>query len=414
METHPSKDIKYTLSKKLDKKTIILCVTGSVAAYKAIDLARQLVRHGAEVIPIMSESAKEILHPNILTWATGNKVITEITGNIEHVSLSGDGGADLILVSPATANTINKVANGISDTTVTLIVNTALGSGIPIIMVPAMHEPLYTNPITQRNIENLKGLGVEFIGPKIIEGKAKIAEVDEITNYVIRKIGFPKDMKNKKILVIGGPTVEYIDAVRIITNKSSGRMGISLALEGYYRGGDVKLILGQGLIKPPAEIDTICVDTTEDMYNMVMRELETNKYDIIINSAAPVDYKPKESIDYKLETDKIKALTIELESTIKIADHIRKRAKDAYIVLFKAEYKVSKKILVERAYKKLVSSNADLIVANDVGKQGVGFRTPTNEVYVIDKEKNIIHIPLNTKEKVAEVIYNIISNKLGI
>ena len=288
---HPSKDILRTRGEELKEKRIVLCITGSVAAVQCPEIARGLMRHGAEVFAVMSTMAQKIIHPYLMEWATGNPVVTELTGKIEHVALAGAHvhKAELILVAPATANTIGKIASGIDDTTVTSVASTAFGSKIPIVVVPAMHESMYRHPILDANVQKLKTLGVEFVGPRIEEGKAKIAETEEILQVVIRKLSASKDFDGMKILVTAGPTSEYIDPVRIITNKSSGLMGIEVAREALLRGAEVTLIYGPGTVIPPAEARVIRVETTTEMYEAVVSELKSQKYDAVIAAAAATD-----------------------------------------------------------------------------------------------------------------------------
>jgi len=190
MHRHPSKEILETKGKELKNKRVVLCITGSISAVECPRIARTLMRHGAEVTAVMSRMSQKIIHPYLMEWATGNEVITELTGKIEHVALAGDypHKADLVLVAPATANTISKIACGIDDTTVTSVVSTAFGSNIPIIIVPAMHGSMYNHPILRENILKLESLKVEFVGPRIDEGKAKIAKSREIAVAVIQKI----------------------------------------------------------------------------------------------------------------------------------------------------------------------------------------------------------------------------------
>jgi phosphopantothenoylcysteine decarboxylase/phosphopantothenate--cysteine ligase len=185
-ETHPSKDIIGSKSNILKGRKIALCVTGSVAAIKCPEIARELMRQGAEVYVVMSSMAQKIIHPYLMEWATGNPVVTELTGKIEHVALAGEGvgKVDLVLVAPATANTISKIACGIDDTPATTVVSTALGSGIPVMVVPAMHESLYRHPVVTENIRKLQSLGIEFVGPRVEGGKARIAETKEIVEAV--------------------------------------------------------------------------------------------------------------------------------------------------------------------------------------------------------------------------------------
>jgi len=411
---HTSKDIIGTKSHILDGKRIVLCITGSVAAFECPRIARELMRHGAEVFTVMSFNAQKIIHPYLMEYATGNPVITDLTGKVEHVALAGDhpNKADLILVAPATANTISKIACGIDDTPVTTVVSTALGSDIPIVIVPAMHESMYKHQIIGENIEKLKKLGVWFVGPRIEEGKAKMAEVEEIVNRVIDILTKPKDMKGLKVLVTAGPTREYIDAIRFISNPSSGKMGVAIAEEALVRGAEVTLIYGRGTAKPPSNVKLINVETTEEMLSAVVNELKSSKYDVFISTAAVLDYGPKEVIDQKTPSG-LKEWTIKLRCLPKVVCEARRVDPDVFIVGFKAEYKISKEELIEKAYRKLKESGLNLIVANDVGLTGRGFESDTNEVYVVDPEKNVVHIPLLSKRDVAAKILDVVVTQLA-
>lgn len=190
MRKHPSKDIIGTKSKRLKGKLIVLCITGSVSAVRSPEIARELMREAAEVYVVMSKDAQKIIHPNLMEWASGNPVVTELTGKVEHIALVGEHEqkADLVLIAPATANTIGKIAAGIDDTTVTSVASTALGSNTPLLIVPAMHTSMYTNPFTKENLQRLKTQGIEFIGPRIEDGKAKIATTEKIVKVTIKKI----------------------------------------------------------------------------------------------------------------------------------------------------------------------------------------------------------------------------------
>ncbi len=399
---HPSKDIIGSESTELEGKTICVCVTGSVAVTNTPALCRQLMRKGAEVYCVMSSAATELIHPNLLHWATGNSVITKLTGEIEHIVLAGErpgklGKADIVLVSPATANTISKIAGGIDDTPVTTVVTTAFGSRTPIIIVPAMHESMYNHPIVQENIAKLQGLGVDIILPRVEESKAKIALIDEIVVHVIKKLITRSDLKGKSFLITAGPCREYLDPVRFLSNPSTGRMGIELAKEIKSRQGDPVLILGKTHLKPPLNVRTINVETSDDYWSATKTELQTKKYDVFISTAAICDFKPK-----NIHPDKIKStngkIAIEFIPTQKIIRLVRKINKNILIVAFKAESNISKEELIERSYARLIDSKIDLIVANDVGKDKRGFETPTNELYIIDEAKSIIHVPLSTKQ----------------
>jgi phosphopantothenoylcysteine decarboxylase/phosphopantothenate--cysteine ligase len=411
---HPSKDILGTKGTELKGKRIALCITGSVAAVQCPEIARQLMRHGAEVYAVMSPMAQKIIHPYLMEWATGNPVVTELTGKIEHVALAGEhpGRVDLVLIAPTTANTISKIAAGIDDTTVTSVASTAFGSKTPIIIVPAMHQSMYHHPILKENIEKLKALGVEFVEPRIEEGKAKIAETETILEAVIRRLSAPKDLAGMKVLVTAGPTIEYIDPVRVITNKSSGLMGIEVAREALLRGAEVTLIYGLGTAIPPKEARVIRVETTKEMYETAVSELKSLKYDIMIAAAAAADWKPKKRYDYKVATGKTPTLNLQLEPTAKIIDAVKKISPGVFLVPFKAEYNVSDNELVERAFKRLKEAEADLIVANDVAREGVGFRTETNEIFIVDKKKKVIHVPLTTKREAAKSLFDAIVDKI--
>jgi phosphopantothenoylcysteine decarboxylase/phosphopantothenate--cysteine ligase len=411
---HPSKDIIQTRGTELKEKRIVLCITGSVAAVQCPEIARQLMRHGAEVFAVMSPMAQKIIHPYLMEWATGNPVVTELTGKIEHVTLAGehDNRADLILIAPATANTISKIAVGIDDTTVTSIASTALGSKIPIVIVPAMHESMYRHPILDENIKKLKALGVEFVGPRIEEGKAKIAETEEILETVIRRLSASKDFAGTKVLVTAGPTLEYIDSVRVITNKSSGLMGIEVTREALLRGAEVTLIYGAGTATPPREARVIRVETTEEMYKAVVSELKSQKYEVVIATAAAADWTPKKRFDYKVPTRETPALNVELEPTPKVIDVVKKISPEVFLVPFKAEYNVSDKELVKNAFRRLKEAKADLIVANDVARKDVGFEVETNEIFIVDKTRKVVHVPLTTKREAAKNLLDVIAERI--
>ncbi len=280
---HPSKDIIASLGTELLNKKIVLCITGSVAAYKAIDLARLLMRYGAEVYPVMSDtSSSKLINPELMKWATGNNVVTKLTGNLEHISLADYDTSDLVIVYPCTANTIGKMANGIDDTSVTSILSVAVGANIPIIICPAMHQSMFYNKLILANIDKLKQVGIDILEPNIGEGKAKVADSENVVAFTIKKLQ-PLSRKswfnNKKVLVTAGGTIEYIDPVRVISNLSSGKTGISIAREAKARGADVTLVFGHGSSKFEGFNDAriINVNTSEDMLNAVRQELSSSE-----------------------------------------------------------------------------------------------------------------------------------------
>jgi phosphopantothenoylcysteine decarboxylase / phosphopantothenate---cysteine ligase len=412
---HPSVDIKGTTNQSLDNKRIVLCITGSVAAVRAPEIARELMRMGAEVFAVMTHSAAKIIHPDLMHWATGHPVVTELTGAIEHVSLAGNSSekSDLIVVAPATANTIGKIACGIDDTPVTTFVTTALGEGIPLVIVPAMHESMYDHPIVIENIAKLKKIGVQFVGPVISEGKAKIADTESIVGFVETLLSGNKPLAGKNILITAGPTIEYIDPVRVITNRSSGKMGIALASAALSFGAKVKLIYGPGSEQPPHGANVVNVDTAEEMHDAVMESLTGEHVDVVIAASAVCDFRVKGKSDTKIPTSASKELKLTLEPTPKIIDEIKKTSPNVFLVAFRAVTNLTDAELVEDAFARLKKANADLIVANDVERKGAGFMKDTNEVFVIDTEKNVTYIETSPKQEVAKRVLVIVAEKIG-
>lgn len=410
---HTSKGIIGTKGRELEGKRIILCVTGSVAAVRSPDIARELMRRGAEVYTVMTPMATKILHPYMMEWATGNPVVTELTGKVEHVTYAGEhpDRADLILVAPCTANTIGKAASAIDDTPVTTVLTTAIGSGIPIIIAPAMHASMYNHPVVRENIEKLRSMGVEVLMPRFEEGKAKIPETDEIVDAVMRRLSLRKELEGMRILVTAGPTREYIDAFRFISNPSSGKMGVAIAEEALRRGADVTFIYGPGTVQPPSRVRLIRVETTHEMLEATIKALRDLKHDAAILTAAVSDFGPATREMIKTPSDR-ESWVIELKPLPKIVDHIRKADPNIFLIGFKAEFNVSDEALIERAYERLKTSGMDLIVANDVAREGVGFGKETNEVFIIDRGKNVVHIPLTGKDEIAKILVSMLAERL--
>lgn len=408
---HPSKDITESKGTILRGKTVCLCLTGSVAVISAPIIARELMRLGAEIICVMTKAATELITPDLMYWATGNPVITHLTGAVEHIYLAGErpksqGRADMVLVCPATANTISKIAHAVDDTPVTTVVTTAFGSGTPIVMVPAMHESMFKHPILEDNLNVLRKHGIDILGPRISEGKAKIARVDEIIDRCIDLLVSKKDLEGLKVLVTAGPTQEKIDEVRYVSNHSSGRQGIEIAKECSARGAEVVLINGKSTVKVPSYLNVLNVCTTQDFINAVTSELRGKKYDLFICAAAISDYSPTECIKGKISSDNISELQVHMKLTPKIIDEARKIDHRVFIIAFKAETNVTRTELIDKAYARLQRSKADMIVANDVGSPDAGFQIRDNEVYIIDKEKRITHVK-HSKRYVASKIVDV-------
>ena len=399
----------------------MLCITGSIAAYKAIDLSRMLMRHGADVHCVMSENAASaLLTADMMKWATGNNVVTRLTGDLEHIFLADYNMSDLIIVYPCTANTIGKICNGIDDTPVTSVLSVALGSKIPIIIAPAMHQSMYDNPFIKENIRRLRNQGIEFLEPLLSEGKAKVVHPEQALKTVLDK--FDKRNKNqvfslydKNMLVTTGSTVDYIDPVRVITNLSSGKIGNAIAKEASNRGAKVTIVYGYTTVPSYSEssdLKVIKATTTEEMYNTVVSELSSKTYDIAILAAAVTDFRPEEKKSNKIDS-RIDRLSLSLIPTKKIINQIKSITKDdTFVVAFKAEYDISDLSIVEKAYQKLKECNCDLIVANDVGREGSEAGSDKDEVFIINRQKKVIHLPLQSKRDIAKKLVDIIAESV--
>jgi phosphopantothenoylcysteine decarboxylase/phosphopantothenate--cysteine ligase len=401
---HTSKFIKGSLSNLLDGKTIALGITGSVGAVECVSLARNLMRNGAEIKTVMSGMAQKIIHPYLMEWATGNPVITELTGQIEHVTLAGKhkDHVDLLLIAPATANTIGKIANGIDDTPVTTTASSAIGAKIPVIIVPAMHESMYDHPAVIENIEKLKKMGITIVSPRMEEAKAKIPEVSTIVSHVLAALG-PKDLEGKHFVVTAGPTRGWIDRVRFITNPSTGKMGIAVADELIRRGATVSLVLGPTSEKGPEIAETYRVTTSEEMLDTVLAELSKNKTHGFVSAAAVLDYTPAKKEDSKMASGK-ENLEVKFIPTKKIIEEARKAHKDLLIVGFKVESGVSDEELASRARVKIDAGICDLVVANDEQRKGVAFGTDTNAVLIVGKNNYSKSVNLAPKREIARYI----------
>jgi len=411
---HTSKQIIGSRSDEIKGRKIVLCITGSVAAIKSPEIARELMRRGAEVFTVMTPMAQKIIHPYMMEWATGNPVVTELTGQIEHVTYAGDhpDRADLVLVAPSTANTIGKAAAAIDDTPVTTVLATAIGADIPVIIAPAMHGSMYRHPQVMENIRRLRSIGVEVLMPRLEEEKAKIPETREIVEAIVRRLTGERDLQGRRILVTTGPTRAYLDAFRFVTNPSSGKMGVAIAEDALRRGAQVTLVYGPGTAAPPPDADVIRVETTEEMLEAVVRALGEKRHDAAVLAAAASDYGPAERAMVKTPSGKGR-WSLELRPLPKIVEQVKRADPSVYLVGFKAEVNVSDETLIERAHERLRSAGMDLIVANDVAREDAGFGTDTNEVFIVDPDRNVTHIPLTGKDEIAERLLTMIREKLG-
>jgi len=405
---HPSLDIVASHGMELTGKKIVLCVAGSVAAYKAIELARLLMRHGADVTCVASSAVTKLIQPDYFKWATGNKVITKLTGELEHIRLADYNQSDLIIVYPATANTLGKLANGIDDTPISTVLTVGFGSKIPILMCLAMHESMYENSAIKKNIEFLKGK-IQFLSPQMIEGKAKAPEPEDVLEYVLRRFGFSSVLKNKKVLMTAGPTIEYIDPVRVITNQSSGKTGVLLAEELISAGAKVTLVYGPGIEKPPKGAKVIKILTSKEMFDVVKKTMK-KRFDVVVMAAAAADYTPENPDKKKIKSSQ-NVLTIRLKKAPKIIDHIKKIQKDVFLVGFKAEANLSRKELIKEAKKKMAESGADIVVANDIGTSRYRKNPDNNEVLIVNS-KSVVSSGWVKKQKIAKFIRKELEDRL--
>ncbi|UCF13439.1 MAG: bifunctional phosphopantothenoylcysteine decarboxylase/phosphopantothenate--cysteine ligase CoaBC [Thermoplasmatales archaeon] len=396
---HPANEIRGIKSKKLSKKKIVLGVTGSIAATESIKLSRELIRHGADVYPVMTKAATRIIHPDSLEFATSHLPIIELTGKTEHVSFCGltKDRVDLFLISPCTANTISKIALGIDDTPVTTFATTAIGSGMSIAIVPAMHLSMYNHKIVQKNIDKCKRIGISFIDPVIQGNKAKMVDVDEIVEHIIRLIG-KQDLGKKNLLIIGGATAEAIDDIRILTNRSSGKTAVALANTAFERGANVELWCGHSKEVVPSYIPVKNYESVEDLLNL----LKNNdiKFDLIIVCAAIANYLPKKQKG-KISSGRPK-LDLELLPAPKIIQKIRLIAPKSKIIAFKVEG--NKKNLKEKSYQLLKKNQLNFVIANTVS----AFGKDENEILIINKKGRSYHRK-GKKEDLADFILDITS-----
>lgn len=388
----------------LKGKNIVLGVTGGIAVYKACEVVSRLKKLNANVDVIMTEGAEEFVTP--LTFQTMSKnvvhrkMFNEITSyDVEHISLAQK--ADIILIAPATANTIGKIANGIADNLLTTVV---MASTAKVIFAPAMNTFMYRNPIVKSNIEKLKNLGYEFISPEIgllacgDYGEGKMPEPSDIIEYVLNSF-IKKDLVGKKIVITAGPTIEPLDPVRYMTNHSSGKMGYNIAREAVERGAEVILISGPTSLVPPKGVNLINIKTTDDMLNAIDAHFDT--CNVLIKAAAPADYRPETVSEEKIKKkDNDNELIIKYIKNPDIVAHFGNKKEDQIIVGFAAETNN----IYEHAVEKIKKKNLDFIVANDVTKEGAGFNVDTNIISIIDKEGIKTDYPIMDKRQVAKLI----------
>ncbi|MCU0850713.1 MAG: bifunctional phosphopantothenoylcysteine decarboxylase/phosphopantothenate--cysteine ligase CoaBC [Candidatus Thermoplasmatota archaeon] len=396
---HPAEELRGKKTNKLLNKRIVLGITGSIAAVECVKLARELIRHGAIVYPVMTPSATRIIHPDAMEFATGHKPVVQLSGQTEHVSWCGlvQDPVDLLLISPCTANTISKIARGIDDTPVTTCATTAIGSGVPILLVPAMHLSMYDHKIVQQNIEICKKHGVLFIDPFISGNKAKSPEILEIVETVIRTIG-RKDLLNEKILIIGGATAEPLDDIRVLTNRSSGKTAVALSISAFERGADVELWYGYASQPIPSFIKCKRFETVKDLLFLVKKNLI--QFDDIIVCAAIANYIPKKQTG-KIPSGK-PTLSIDWSQAPVVLESLRRQFIKTKIIAFKTEEK--KQNVRRRTRELLTKYHLDGAIGNTLD----GFGGEVNEILLLTKKGKGVW-KKGKKEELASDILDLLS-----
>lgn len=393
----------------MSKKNVVIGVTGGVAVYKTLDVISRLKKKDINVDVIMTKSACEFVTPLSFQSLSQNAVIKNMFDEpkvfeIQHISLAKK--ADVLVVVPATANIIGKVANGIADD---MLSTTIMATNAKVIFAPAMNTNMYNNPIVKENIKKLKSYGYEFINPSSGRlacgdvGDGKLADTEEIAEVILSHLHEPKDLVGKKVLVTAGPTRANIDPVRFLTNRSTGKMGYAIAEEARDRGAEVVLVSGPTSIKAPLGVKIIKVETNEEMLNAVKAEFDTS--DIVVKSAAVSDYKPKTYSDKKIKKGPGN-LNIELERDNDILKELGTLKKHQILVGFAAE----SNDVIENAHIKLKKKNLDYIVANNITESNAGFGSDTNRVTVINRDGKEISLDNMSKRLVGHELFNMILN----
>lgn len=392
----------------LEGRTVVLGVTGSIAAVRCVDLVHELRRAGATVRAVMTDAAQDIIGPQALAAATGNAVVTELTGRMEHVELCGgtgdpfadDPAADLVLIAPASANTVGKLAQGLADTPVTATATAARGNDIPLVVAPAMHAPMYDDPAVQENLETLTTWGVEVVPPRREEGKAKIAAVETISRACERAVG-DTPLAGEHVVITSGATQEAVDPVRVLTTRASGRMGRALAAEAYARGAEVAVIHRGDEPIPYAATRT--VESAADMIDAAQAAAD-NGCDIFLSAAAISDY----TVD--VADEKIRSgqdLTLSLEQVPTLIDTLRGTAPDAVIAGFKLESGGDRDDRIRRARELADDADLDIVVANDVSAMGAA----TAAIDIVNGDA--VQPAEGTKEELASAIMDAVQQEIG-
>lgn len=400
----------------LEGKNVLLGVSGGIAAYKMPNVARMLKKLHCNVHVIMTKNAQNFITATTFETLTGNKCLIDTFDrnfqfSVEHVALAKQ--ADLVLIAPATANVIGKIANGIADD---MLTTTEMACTCKRLIAPAMNHNMYHNPIVQENIEKLKRFGYEIIPPvhgmlaNGDLGDGKLPSEEELVEYVIRELAYEKDLAGKKVLVTAGPTVEAIDPVRFISNHSTGKMGYALAKMAMLRGAEVTLVSGPTGIAPPPFVEVIPVQSAAQMYEAVINHAK--EQDIIIKAAAVADYTPRHTAEDKIKKSDASSV-LELERTKDILGSLGEAKEQGEITAFLCGFSMETKDMVENSKKKLEKKHVDMIAANNLKEKGAGFATDTNLLTLITAD-GVRELPLVSKEEAAGMLLDEIQSKMGM
>ena len=396
----------------LKNKTVLLGVTGSIAAYKIANLASALKKLHADVHVLMTKNATNFINPITFESLTGNKCLVDTFDRnfqfqVEHVSIAKK--ADVVMIAPASANVIGKIAHGIADD---MLTTTVMACKCPVYVSPAMNTNMYENPIVQDNMKVLEKYGYHIITPASgylacgDTGAGKMPEPETLLQYIVQEIAFEKDLKGKKILITAGPTQEKIDPVRYITNHSSGKMGYALAKRAAMRGAEVTLVSGQVSIAPPPFVNFVSITSAKDMFDAVTAV--SDEQDIIIKAAAVADYRPAVVSDEKMKK-KDGELSIELERTDDILKYLGEHKREGQ---FLCGFSMETQNMIENSRAKLEKKNLDMICANNLKVEGAGFKTDTNILTLITKNEEV-SLDMMSKEDAAGVILDRISEMMA-
>lgn len=394
-------------------KTVVLGVTGSIAAYKMADLASKLSKLHCNVQVIMTKNATNFINPITFETLTNNKCLVDTFDrnfqySVEHVALSKQ--ADVVLIAPATANVIAKLAHGLADD---MLTTTVLACTCPKLVAPAMNTQMLHNPITQDNLETLKRYGFEIIEPAIgmlackDVGEGKLPDTDVLLDYLLKTIAFEKDMKGIRVLVTAGPTQEALDPVRYITNHSSGKMGYAIAKNAMLRGAEVTLVTGETAIEKPRFLKVVNIKSAAEMFDAVTGL--SGEQDIIIKAAAVADYTPVTVSDDKMKKSE-DDLTIPVERTKDILQYLGAHKRKGQ---FLCGFSMETKDMVENSRKKLERKNLDMIVANNLKQEGAGFGVDTNVVTLLTADEEIALDVMSKDEVAKQILDEILRRKLG-